>query len=385
MKLPATLALLLLSALCPALLLAQPPVPENPYLPATRVVLELPPGPDNPRNSEGSFVQLKDGTLLFAYSHFSGAKGNDDAPADIVSRSSHDGGLTWSKTDSAPLVAREAATNVMSVSLLRLHDGRIALFYIRKDSIASAHIFVRFSSDEGRTWSASIQCIHDAGYYVLNNDRVIQLRSGRIVLPVALHSTPSGSFTSEGRSMVYLSDDGGTTWRRSRTVLHVPTPSPQGLQEPGVVELRDGRLMMFMRTALGSQYLSYSSDGGETWTTPQPSSIQSPLSPATIRRIPSTGDLLLVWNDHSRVDPSLRVSAHSYGKRTPLTVAISRDDGKTWIHVHDISDDPDGCFCYFALAFVRGRVLLATCATGKGMPCLSRLEIVTFPLSSLYK
>jgi hypothetical protein len=32
-------------------------------------VLELPPGPGNPRNSEGAFVTLKDGRILFVYSH----------------------------------------------------------------------------------------------------------------------------------------------------------------------------------------------------------------------------------------------------------------------------------------------------------------------------
>lgn len=381
----AILATSLLVLFPAGLLPAQKLISENPPLHGARVVLTLPPGLDNPRNSEGAFIHLKDGTLLFAYTHFLGAKGSDDAPAQIVSRISHDGGLTWTTRDSAPLVRRDGAANVMSVSFLRLHDGRIALFYIRKDSIASAHVFVQFSSDEARTWSAPIQCIHDPGYYVLNNDRVIQLHSGRILVPVALHSTADGGFTNEGRAMVYFSDDAGKTWRRSSSVLRSPAPTPDGLQEPGVVELRGGRLMMFMRTALGSQYLSYSSDGGDTWTTPQASSIQSPLSPASMRRIPSTGDILLVWNDHSRVPASLRVSAHSYGKRTPLTVAVSSDGGKTWRHARNLADDPDGCYCYVAITFIQDRVLLAFCATGKGMPCLSRLEIVSLPISSLYR
>ena len=30
--------------------------------------LELPPGPNNPRNSEGAFMPLKDGRIMFAYS-----------------------------------------------------------------------------------------------------------------------------------------------------------------------------------------------------------------------------------------------------------------------------------------------------------------------------
>jgi len=36
--------------------------------------LELPPGAGNPRNSEGAFVSLKDGRVLFVYSHYTAAK-----------------------------------------------------------------------------------------------------------------------------------------------------------------------------------------------------------------------------------------------------------------------------------------------------------------------
>jgi hypothetical protein len=47
----------------------------------------LPPGPGNPRNSEGAFISLKDGTLLFVYTHFTGG-GADNATAHLAARSS---------------------------------------------------------------------------------------------------------------------------------------------------------------------------------------------------------------------------------------------------------------------------------------------------------
>lgn len=356
---------------------------SNPTLGATRVRAILRPGPNNPRNSEGSFMRLKDGRILFAYSKFSGPQGSDFAPASIVGRYSADGGKTWSQTDT-PIVSGEGSMNVMSVSLLRLKDDRIALFYIRKESDANAHVFLRYSSDETRTWSPPLRCIHDPGYYVLNNDRVIQTTSGRIILPVALHSF-DGKFTHRGETMVYLSDDAGAHWRRSKDVLICPTSSPNGFQEPGVVELKDGRILMFMRTDMGTQYISYSQDGGEHWTKPRPSSIQSPLSPASIKRIPVTGDLLLVWNDHSKVDPSFRASATSFGKRTPLTVAISEDDGKTWTHAQNILSDPNGCYCYTAISFVHNQVLLGFSTREKNLPCLSEIELLQFPIKSLYQ
>ena len=143
--------------------------------------------------------------------------------------------------------------------------------------------------------------------------------------------------------------------------------------------------MMFIRTQLGSQYLSYSQDGAESWSNPEPSGIQSPLSPATIKRIPQTGDLLMAWNDHSGVDPSLRSDEKNGGKRTPFTVAISRNDGRTWTHAHNILDDPDGWYCYTAMHFDGPRVLLGFNAGGHGLARLSRTSIAWFNLKDLYK
>src|SRR5678815_4446948 len=74
-------------------------------------VLRLEPGPGNPRNSEGDFIQLKDGRFLFIYTHFTGGEA-DDAPAHLASRESRDGGLTWSTNDLV-VVANEGGRNVM--------------------------------------------------------------------------------------------------------------------------------------------------------------------------------------------------------------------------------------------------------------------------------
>ncbi|MHB8903295.1 MAG: sialidase family protein, partial [Thermoguttaceae bacterium] len=286
----------------------------------------LPPGPGNPRNSEGAFINLADGHLMFIYTHFTGG-GGDHSAAHLAARFSSDKGKTWTSED-VVVVPNEGQWNVMSVSLLRLADGRIAFFYARKESANDCRPYVRFSSDEAATWSEPRLCIEDeVGYYVLNNDRVVQLPSGRLVLPVCLHSTPAYKEPDwAGICMCYLSDDGGQTWRRSKSQLKTETPDGKRVttQEPGVVQLEDGRLMMFARTTAGSQFVSYSSDGGDTWLPLVPSSLLSPCSPASIKRIPKTGDLMVVWNNHAGIDPALK------SKRTPLHVAVSRDDGRTW-------------------------------------------------------
>ncbi len=341
-------------------------------------VLTIEPGPGNPRNSEGDIIELKDGRLCLIYSRFTGSSGDDDAAADLAMRTSSDGGKTWS--GDKIVVGREGGLNVMSVSLLRLAGGEIALFYLRKASETDCRPLIRISMDEAQTWGPPVVCISDeVGYYVLNNDRARQLQSGRLILPVAWHRGPGRPWDSAGVIMCYLSDDQGRTWRRSKDPFKAygPDGNRVTVQEPGVIELKDRRLMMYLRTNAGSQYICYSEDGGQTWSKPGPSSLASPLSPASIERIPWTGDLLCVWNDHSGAHPY--VAAH----RTPLCIAISRDEGRTWSKSRAIESDPDGWYCYTAITFVRDRALLAYCAGDKTIGGLNRLKVVAMSGKSL--
>ena len=204
-------------------------------------VLRLTTSPGNPRNSEGDFVRLGDGRILFVYTHFTGG-GGDDSAAHLAGRFSSDGGKTWTATD-VPIVANTAGMNVMSVSLLRLASGEIALFYLVKNSELDCRPVMRISTDEAKTWGEPIKVIPDGqtGYYVMNNDRAVQLKSGRLIAPVVLHASPERpAFDGNGMFMCYLSDDNGRTWRRSRGVQNDGEPRKYSLQEPGVIEL-DGR------------------------------------------------------------------------------------------------------------------------------------------------
>jgi sialidase-1 len=332
-------------------------------------LLVMEPGPGNPRNSEGDIIELKDGRLCLIYSRFTGGSG-DDAAADLAMRTSQDEGKTWS--EDKIIVRRGEGLNVMSVSLRRLAGGEIALFYLRKASETDCRPYMSISTDEAQTWGPPTLCIPDeVGYYVLNNDRVVQLQSGRLILPVAWHRGPGTAWDAAGVIMCYLSDDNGKTWRRSKDTFKGYAPDGRRItvQEPGVVELKDKRLMMYMRTDAGSQYLCHSQDGGETWSKPEPSSLASPLSPASIERIPWTGELLCVWNDHSGVHP------YPTGRRTPLCMAISKDEGKTWSKSKIVEDNPDGWYCYTAITFVKDRVLLAYCAGDRKIGGLNRLKI----------
>lgn len=345
-------------------------------------VLVLSPSAGNPRNSEGDFIRLRDGRWLFIYTRFSGGSGDHDT-AVLVSRVSHDQGQTWSQEDQ-PVLANEGGWNVMSVSLVRLQDGRIALFYLRKNSATDCRPLLRYSADEAASWSEPIEMIGDAetGYYVLNNDRVIQLSNGRLVAPVALHHRPDWPRPDwKGQVMCYWSDDSGVTWNRSQSVLEAHADGNAAgariaAQEPGVVELSDRRLMMWVRTDAGEQYRAYSADGGDTWSTLEPMGVASPRSPASIERVPGRPALLMVWNDHTELAVEQRTA------RTPLSVALSHDDGSTWTPARPIANDPNGWYCYTAIDFVDDQVLLGYVA-GEQAPGqhLATTQVTRVPLA----
>lgn len=340
-------------------------------------VLSLQPGPDNPRNSEGDFINLNDGRILFVYSHYYGTSSSDHAPAYLAGRYSDDGGKTWTQEDEM-ILENEGGMNVMSVSLLRLKNGDIALFYLRKNSTQDCIPMMRISKDETKSWSEAVPCITDKqGYFVLNNARVIQLDNGRLLMPVSLHQVPGGKWAVKGDLYCYYSDDNGTTWHSSS---RVPDKSSIITQEPGVIEMKDGRIMMYIRATGGFQRLSYSSDRGQTWSHIETSNIPSPKSPATIEKIPGSNDWLLVWNNNDGTDPVIK------NERTPLTAAISKNEGKTWVNITNIRDDPDGTYCYTAIHFVNKHNVLLGYYAGIQLDRtrLSATDVTLFDIRWLY-
>lgn len=352
------------------------------------IVLELNPSATNARNSEGAFVTLRDGTILFVYTRYGGGSQDHDR-AVLAACTSGDGGRTWQVLPE-PVVANEGGMNVMSVSFLRLPSDELGLFYLRKNSPTDCRIYLRRSRDEGRRWSEPELCIPMPGYHCMNNDRVVQLRSSRLLAPAALHRTEADSGFRPGRLHVFMSDDAGATWRASETVTP-PFKDTAGFQEPGLVELRDGRIWMHCRTETGRHWQSFSIDGGEHWTAPTPTDFKAPCSPLSVKRLPGTGDLLAIWNDHSGRFPIPEIgpdvwNSKSWG-RTPLVSAISRDDGATWEHHRELENDFEHGYCYTALHFAENAVLLGYCAGGPehgGAHVLCRLRVRRVALDWFY-
>jgi sialidase-1 len=311
--------------------------------------------PDNPRNSEAAIIQLEDGRLLLGWTEFYAGRGEDHAPARLVGKTSADGGRTWG--GEYTLVENDGGCNVMEVNFLRLESGDIALFHCQKNTESTdCRVMMRTSSDEGQTFGPAKQLSPDGKYTGLTNGRCIRLSSGRIVLEAY----------EGGDSYCCLSDDDGETWRDSQRVK----PADGECWEPACVELRDGRVLMLLRTQIGGQYKSISEDGGETWSEPVPSALVGTAAPVSISRVPTTGDLLAVWNHN----PGANV-------RNPLTAAISHDEGETWEHFRDVESKPGDQWAYPAVTWVGDTALLTYFNYAGGLS----LQLRSLPASWFYE
>ena len=301
----------------------------------------------HPRNSEGDLVVLKDGTLLVAWTDFYGGVSSDFALARISGIKSTDAGRTWGTPFT--LVENTGGLNIMSVSFLRLQNGEILFFYCIKNSKTDLKLMVRRSSDEAKTWSEPMTVTPEVGYNVMNNARAVLLNDGRIICPVA--STEEAIRKGEVyRTVMYFSDDDGHTWKRGKGEVHC---EKRGAMEPGVIELKDGRLLQIIRTQFGLIWHAHSSDRGDTWTEAKPWTVVTPEAPSTLVRLPDNGDFLLVYN------PIAQLSAASHsGRRTPMAAAISNNEGATWQRIKLVENDLTRTYAYFSVRIHDGRVLL---------------------------
>jgi sialidase-1 len=302
--------------------------------------------PELPRKSEGDLIELSDGRLLLVSMEF-GGDGSDFARTRLVAHESADGGLTWGchrvVADTAP-----GDVNVYSPNLIRAQDGGILLIFHRlHGKVGSGYSYTLHawkSRDEGRTFSPLTEFAARKDF-ALCNATVKRLTSGRLLLPVNPAAPgeqgPSGKYAVT----VLYSDDDGLTWSEADNRLDLPL---RGAMEPHVEQTGDGRVLMVMRSQLGSIHMSESTDEGKSWSEPRATELTAPESCPELTRIPSTGDLLLIWN-HS-YDPKFR--SH-FGKRSPLTAAISRDHGRTWEHIRDIETDPTRAFSNPGCRFTR--------------------------------
>lgn len=356
----------------------------------SKITALIAPGEGNPRNSEGSFLRLDDGRIAFAFSRYVGNSWNDHAACTIACIYSHDNGESWDTDHIETLVnAQEyGQENVMSVTLRRMNNGDIGLFYLLKlqEGGTRTHYYLRRYQGDFSNPCGEVKTAPDRypGYYVINNDRVERLPDGRWIIPAAhhptsLHPEESGGGWMDGRSTFYcfVSDDDGFTWKPTPARLDLANNySGTGLQEPGIVTLPGGILYGYFRTDRMYQYESVSLDRGEHWFAPQASRFTSPASPMLIKANPADGRYYAVWNPIPNYPGRPQPEGYWIGGRTPLVIADSAD-GVNFSAPITLEDDETRGFCYPAMEFLNEKtILLGYCSGGKEDGCcLNRITL----------
>jgi photosystem II stability/assembly factor-like uncharacterized protein len=87
---------------------------------------------------------------------------------------------------------------------------------------------------------------------------------------------------------------------------------------------------MLMRTGTSRIYEARSRDGGLTWSKPRPSKLAGHNAPMALWRLDrNPKEVIVIWNNSPR-------------ERTPLSVAITTDGGRSWSRPKNVAASPLG-------------------------------------------
>lgn len=187
------------------------------------------------------------------------------------------------------------------------------------------------SLDGGKTWQ-DIQKLH-SDWTGMNRD-IKETRDGNVVFATMMLKHHPGRHTV----VTYTTKDDGKSWTRSNVVDLGGSGNHGGVMESTLVQLKDGRLWMLLRTNLGFFWQTFSEDNGLTWGKTNPTNIDASSSPGALKRLAS-GRLILVWNRCYQTktasfpmlggDNNLSEVPCSW-QRDELSMMLSDDDGKSW-------------------------------------------------------
>jgi len=272
--------------------------------------------------SVAGIVNLADGRVMIAYGAPVNPHNRPPGTVRIYARISSDDCATWSDEREMLHLAQCQACDPV---FLRDRSGVLHVFHLGfyasvwpegADSPdmtrTRSDLWHAASADEGETWTD--HKIVFRGYTGATNG-AIETREGLLLVPFSYDVTNPGRLVSA----VAISCDGGESWQLGQCIDIGGHGDHAGALEPAVIELRDGRIRMLIRTTLGHFLQAFSEDGGFSWSEPQPSVFRSPSSPCHITRLAS-GNMAIIWNNTMDTTQS----------RTALHMAVSEDDGQSW-------------------------------------------------------
>lgn len=255
-----------------------------------------------------STVLVSDGIVMAAW--FGGRKEGDRDVGIWFSRRTEAG---WEKP--VRLSVRQDIPHWNPV-LFRLPGGRIILYYKAGYTIPDWRTCFRTSDDGGLTWSEEVELVSGpagkGGRGPVKN-KPIRLSDGTILAPASIEYADTGI---PFRAFVDRLDNNGNCVESSPLL---EAPGGASILQPTLWESAPGHVHMLLRSSAAVIFRSDSGDGGRTWCTPYPISLPNNNSGIDLVRT-TDGTLVLVYNPVGK----------NWGRRTPLTVACSRDNGQSF-------------------------------------------------------
>lgn len=290
---------------------------------ADDIVFERVFGPETPTGDykhPASITQLANGDLYLVYY---GGDGEYEGDTAVYGARKAAGSKDWTppvKIADTPF--RSEGNGVV----WQAPDGKVWLFYVVRygDTWSTSRIQAKISSDGAKTWSDPIIVAWEEGMMVRSHP--IVLADGDYLLPV-YHET--------GHDTEKVGPDTSSLFLRYSPKNHSWTPTNKirsriGNEQPSVVRLTDDHLVAYCRrggdyepTTRGFVVRAESHDGGRTWSEGVETKIPNPNAAIDFIKL-ANGHLLFVYNN-------------SFIDRTPLTVAISTDNDKSYPHQRDIA------------------------------------------------
>ena len=283
-----------------------------------------------------SIVRTGKGTLL-AFAEARVESKDDDSNIDVVLKRSEDGGKTWGPMQVLKDYGPDKTGNQAPIVL---PDGKILLLYtINKiPDRANRHIFMRTSSDDGRTWTPEVEITDQilkpgiqqtyATCPVHGLVKQYEPHKGRVV--VAARVNALSGWTTEHAAHVIYSDDNGETWHQGGYMDYAYG------SECTVTELCNGDLLLNTRDGDDNEcfrYQAYSRDGGATF---EPSMKTDLIEPVT----GCLGSILTFGPNEENGESIVLFSNPSHSvRRQRGSIKVSYDSGMTWSKMYLYTDD----------------------------------------------